>query len=144
MTLDEILAMWEVDSRVDYSEVGRCSADIPILHHKYLKQHSHERLRLRKMQEDLKVLRHQKHLFYLDGPDEETEARGWRLPPKGRILKGEVQQYVDTDQDVVKATLALAYQNEKVDVLGSIMGSINFRSNALKNAVEWEKFKVGA
>jgi hypothetical protein len=40
--------------------------------------------------------------------------------------------------------LKIAVQQEKVDVLESIIKSIKDRGFQIKNAIEWERFKVGA
>jgi len=144
MDLDEIFNQWEQDSKIDLLELSRSASDVAVLHHKYHKLLSRERLILRKMEADLKVLKLEKSEFYIDGPTQEQVERGWKLPPRGRVLKTEAPNYVEADEDVIKQTLRFAYQKEKVEVLESIIRSIMHRGFQIKSAIDYEKFKVGA
>lgn len=142
MNIEEISSEWEKDNDVDISMVSEISKDIPLLHNKYYKEFSKERFKLKSLELDLKKLRLDKYEFYTQGPNETTPDH-WSLPAIGRVIKSEVQQYIDTDPDVVKLTLKIAAQIEKVDYLESIIKLINNRSFHLKNIVEWERFKNG-
>ena len=144
MELDAIFDLWEQDSKIDLLELSQSAADIAVLHHKYHKLLSRERLLLRKMEADVKSLRMEKMEFYIDGPSQEQIDRGWKLPPRGRVLKTDAPNYVEADADVIKQTLRLAYQKEKVEVLESIIRSIMHRGFQVKSAIDYEKFKVGA
>ena len=57
MKLEEIFGEWEKDSKVDRTELGDVALNIPKLHHKYFKLFSHERLLLRKLEQDMKKLK---------------------------------------------------------------------------------------
>lgn len=144
MTLEDIQDAWLEDSKFDRSELGNVSLDIPKLHHKYYKIFSAERLRLRKMETDFKELKRDKWEFYLDGPTEEQLELGWKLPAKGRILKTDIPQYMDSDPEIIEMTLKMSYQLEKVDFCESIIRTISNMNWVVKNAIEWERFKVGA
>jgi hypothetical protein len=142
-TLEEIQAMWEKDSDLDRSQLGVEALVGPKLHHKYWKLFSAERMRLKRDSAALKKFAHKKFVFYSQGPTRETEALGWKLPPCGKILKGEAREYVDCDDDVVALTLAVAEQAEKVEFLESIIKNLKERGFAVKNAMDWEKFLNG-
>ncbi len=144
MNFTAVSAMWEEDSKIDRSEISRASSDIPILHNKYYKIFSAERYKYRKMEMDLKALKLAKFEFYTQGPNEETDEKGWKLPASGRILKSEAQAYVDTDPDIVEANLRMFAQSEKVDYLEAIIKMIMNRGFQLKSIVDWEKFVNGA
>lgn len=143
MKLEEIQNLWSVDVQIDRSELGSMSLNIPFLHNKYFKIFSTERLILKKMQEDLKVLKNDKYDFYQDGPTEEQMKMGWKLPPKGRILKSDVPRYVETDSDIIKENLKIAYQQEKIEFLESILKTIGNMGYHIATAVRWEQFKNG-
>lgn len=143
MKIDDIYDEWEKDSHIDRSELGDESLKIPKLHHKYFKIFTHERLILRKYEAELKQLRLDKHEFYTLGPTEETHEKGWKLPPQGKILKSEVSNYIDADKDVVNLTLKIGIQQEKIELLQSIIKSLTNRGFNIKAAIDWEKFKVG-
>lgn len=143
MKIDDIYDEWEKDAHIDRTELGEESLKIPKLHHKYFKIYTHERLVLRKYEAELKQLKLLKHEFYTLGPTEETHEKGWVLPPQGRILKSEVGNYVDADKDVVNLTLKVGIQQEKIELLQSIVKSLTNRGFNIKAAIDWEKFKVG-
>ena len=143
MKIDDIYAEWEKDSQLDRAELGEEALKIPKLHHKYFKIFTHERLQLRKLETELKQLKLEKHEFLTLGPTEETHARGWRLPPQGKILKSEVNNYIEADKDIVNLSLKIGIQHEKIDLLDSIIKSLTARGFNIKAAIEWERFKVG-
>jgi hypothetical protein len=51
--------------------------------------------------------------------------------------------HIDSDSDIIKSTLRIAVQQEKVDVLESIIKSLNGRGYNIKAAIDYEKFKTG-
>jgi len=65
------------------------------------------------------------------------------LPPQGKILKSEVNNYIEADKDMVNLSLKLGIQHEKIDLLESIIKSLTARGFNIKAAIEWERFKVG-
>jgi hypothetical protein len=143
MKLEEIQDLWERDARIDRTNLSVESLGINVLHQKYWKIFSQERLRLVKLDQEVKKLRHDKWVFYIQGPTSETVAAGWEMPPSGRVLKPDVNGYIDSDPDVIKLNLTYGLQKEKVQFLESIISMIQFRSNQIKNAVEWAKFEAG-
>lgn len=145
MTLDEILEEWEKDGPIDIVDLSiESTSKIPLLHHKYFKMFSYERTKLKKMESDLKKLRFDKFQFYTEGPDESTPKEWLSLyPARGKILKTEAGNYVDNDPDVIKLTLKVGLQGEKIALLESIIRMIMNRGFQIKNAIDWEKFKVG-
>lgn len=144
MTLDEIFEEWSGDTQIDQTELGNAALGLAKMHHKYYQMLSRERLLGKKLEAELKQLKLEKMEFYQDGPTQEQIDRGWKLPAKGRILRSDVGNYVDSDSDVVAAQLKLAYQNEKIDLLQDIIKTISNRGFHIKSAIEWERFKVGA
>lgn len=144
MQLEELQKAWAEDAKFDQSELGAEALRTPLLHHKYWKLYSAARAELRRAEAELKKLKHRKYVFYSQGPSEETRALGWRLPPCGKVLKGEAREYVDTDDEVVGASLALGELAEKAEFLESIIKAVANRGFAIKSAIEWERFKVGS
>ena len=144
MKLEDIYTEWDKDSHINRSELGDEVLKIPKLHHKYFQIFSHERLLLRKYEAELKQLKLAKHEFLTLGPTEETHARGWTLPPQGKILRSDVNNYIDADQEVIALTLKIGLQQEKIELLESIIKSLTNRGFNIKSAIDWEKFKVGA
>lgn len=143
MTLDEIFELWRTDSQIDETELGRESLNIPRLHHKYYRLLSNERMIYHKRRGEYGELKLEKTIFYTDGPSKEQVEKGWKLPPRGKILKNEVDKYLEADPDLITLKLKLSLQEEKVTVLEDIIKTLNNRGWQIKNALEWLKFTNG-
>ncbi len=143
MKLEDIRNMWSLDAKIDNTELSHEALRIPSLHSKYYGIYTEERLRLRKYETDMKKLRLEKFEFFTQGPTKETQERGWVLPPIGRVIKSEVNNYIDADDDIIELTLRIGIQQEKTDLLESIIRTLNNRGFLIKNAIDFEKFKTG-
>lgn len=144
MQLDQILELWRKDSELDRTELGEEALKIPSLHSKYYTIFSTERLHLRKLEQEHKVLSKVKTEYYNGNLDyDELKERGWD-PCQLKILRQDVPQYVDADKDIIDLNLKIAYQKEKVDLLDNIIRSLQTRGYNIRAAIDWEKFKMGA
>ena len=144
MKTEEIFELWGQDSQIDKTELGDAALEIPKLHHKYFQILLNERLVLRKFEAEMKQLKLDKYEFYTQGPNEETVKKGWKLPAKGIILKADIPMYMDADPDLVNQSLKIGLQQEKVSFLEDIIKSINNRNFIVRNAIDWQKFTMGA
>lgn len=144
MKLEEIFELWEKDSVIDRTDLGNESLEISKLHFKYYKIFVYEKIRLKKYESDMKVLRLDKYDFYVNGHNDETLKKGWVQPAIGRILKNDVQMYLDADPDIIRLNLKIGIQDEKISLLESIIRTIFDRKFVIKNTIEYEKFKMGA
>jgi hypothetical protein len=144
MKLEDILKEWEQDSVIKREILDEEALRIPVLHKKYHTIYTHERLILRKLEVELKVLKLDKYEFFTQGPNSETEKKGWVLPPIGKIIKSDVQQYIDCDKQVVELTLRVGTQHEKIELLDSIIKSLRDRGFQIRSAIDWIKFTSGA
>ena len=143
MKLEEIFDEWSKDSDIDRTELGSESLRIAKLHVKYFRMFSEERLVLKKMDTEHKVLYKNKCEWLNGTMDQETlKELGWK-PNFLKIMKSELQMYVDADQDIIKSNLRMSIQQEKVSVLESIIKSLQGRSFNIRAAIDWEKFKTG-
>jgi hypothetical protein len=72
----------------------------------------------------------------------ELEAADWE-PFQLKLLKADVQEYIDADDNVIESKKLLALQEEKVNYLESIVKSLTTRGYLIKNAIDWKKFTEG-
>ena len=144
MKIEDILEQWKEDSEVDRTELGDEALKIPKLHHKYYQMYIAEKLALRSLDADMKKLKLDKYEFYTQGHTEETRALGWELPAKGMILKADIPMYMDADKETIKLSLKIGIQQEKIELLESIIKSLNNRGYNIKAAIEWIRFTNGA
>lgn len=143
MKIEEIFSLWEVDCVIDRTELGTAALDISKLHKKYYQIFVNERMVLLKYEGELKILKLEKYEFYTQGPTKEQIDLGWRLPPIGKIIRSDVDTYIEADKDIIKATLRVAVQKEKISLLESIIRSLMNRNFNIKSAIDWERFKNG-
>lgn len=142
MTLEELLNEWEQDAPIKRTDITSEALNSPKLHSKYYRIYMGERARLIGWMNQLKQLKFNKFEFYTEGPNSETPS-GWALPAKGRVLKADVDRYLDADKDLLDLTQKVDLQKEKVKMIESIISSISFRNNSIKNAIEMIKFESG-
>jgi hypothetical protein len=143
MNFEKIKEMAEKDLAIDDTELGNESTRIPQLHNKYLVIFHDERLVLRKAQSDYRTLRKDKWEYYTGKMSQErlTEL-GWQ-PFQSRILRNDLDVYMDSDPDLSALRVKIEYQEEKVDYLESVLKGISQRHWVIRNSIEWRKFTNG-
>jgi len=144
MKFEDIMNMWAEDSKMDKTELGEESLKIPLLHHKYYKVFVEEGMMLKKLEQDYKTLYRLKHEYYMGILDQETlEQHGWQPNPL-KILKQDINIYIDSDQDLQRITAKIDIQKQKLSFLESAIKTVTNRGYLIKNAIDWERFKSGA
>jgi len=143
MKLEDIQDHWETDSKIDRTELGEESLKIPQLHSKYYKMYSAERLTLKKLNSDYKILYKTKYEYYNGSlSQEELEENNWD-PQQLKLLKSDIPVYIDADLDLIKIKQRIEIQEEKLNFLESIIKSLTNRGFNVKAAIDWVKFTQG-
>jgi hypothetical protein len=144
MKLEDIYAMWEADCKYDDLNLDKDSLNISSLHAKYNRLLSETRSQLRACFIQRKTranLLRDYYLGNLNNPDDLD--RIGRPPFLQKVLKNEVQGYIDADDELIKLETRTAMLEEKVDVIVEIMKCIHKRGYDIKSAIEWRKFTNG-
>ena len=124
MKFEEIQKEWTHDCPIDETELSQESVKIPQLHNKYLIFFHDERLRLRTMKFDHSKLLKVKREYFSGRMDEtELEAYDWE-PFQYKLLKADVQEYIDADDDIIEGKKKISLQEEKVEYLESVVKSL--------------------
>lgn len=145
MKIDDVVAMWQKDCKIDETELSLESLKIPSLHAKYLKIYSTQKLKLRALNLKRKELKVRLSDYYkgdLNNP-EDLEEIGREPWPK-KVLKQDLFDYVEGDVDMIALNTKIVYQEEFVDVLTEIVKNINGRGYVIKNSVDFLKFTMGS
>ena len=143
MTLEELNEMWAKDAKIDDAALGSEATKIPQLHNKYYMLYSKEVLRLRKYKADLKELEHAKFEWYTGSlAEEDMKARGWRPNPL-KILRADVNKYIESDKDIIHLSLKLDYHMQLANYLEDIVTQIISRNSIITSAIDWAKFQAG-
>ena len=141
MTLEELQESANRDLKIDETDLGSESINIPILHNKYLQHFNKFSLLLKKAEYDHRVLKRQKWEYYTGKADPSVYQE---KPFDIKVLKADVHIYMDSDPELQKADQKVAYLNQIVKYLEQVLRSINNRTFLIKNAIEWKKFTSGA
>ena len=135
--------MWEQDSKMDKTELGDESLKIPLLHHKYYKLFVEEGLLLKKLEQDYKSMYKLKYEYYMGVLDQETLTEMNWEPNSLKILKQDLSIYTDADQDLQRIQAKIDIQKQKLSFLESAIKAVSNRGYLIKNAIDWNRFKVG-
>lgn len=146
MDLKMILDMWSSDCVIGQTSLDESSRQTPLLHAKYLELLSTAKLRLKKAEQEQKVLLKDKWLYYNGKMDQsEIEEKGWKPDPFDglKILKGEMDYYYDSDPEIQHSVEKIEYIKTIIDTLNEILNNVNWRHQTISNMIKWRIFESG-
>lgn len=146
MTLDQIHEEWAVDSKINKFELDECSRLTPELHAKYLALLSKAKMKLTQVEFKQKELMLQKWKWYQGKMSrEEVERLGWDPDPFDglKILKGEMEHYVEADPELQQSEMKIVYCKEVISTLEEIINNLKWRHSTIKNMIDYKKFEAG-
>ena len=143
MKLEEIQELWNRDREIDYTELGTESIRIPLIHDKYLKIFTQEKIRLKSVEFEMLQLVRAKTEYYSGKMSQEELNKRGREPYLERLLKNEVNSYVESDDDIIRMKQQVVLIEEKIHYLDAVIRMINNRGFQIMNALDWLKFSLG-
>jgi len=140
---DDINTMWSKDCKIDEANLVSEARRIPELHSKYYNLFFKEALRVKKLKSDLKELERAKIEYYNGSMcEEELKERGWKPNPL-KILRNDLDRYIQSDKDVINLSLKIAFHEEQANYLESIIRQINNRNFVIKSMIDMLRFQAG-
>ena len=141
MNLEKLQDMWKSDSVIDTDLYCEESTKVPQLHMKYMEFFNTYSLMKKERELELNQLIRDKWLYYKG----KAPATVYKEMPFDLKLttKEEISMFIDADEDIKKIQYKLAYIDQTLVFLESVLKQINNRTFQIKNAIEWEKFKNG-
>ena len=134
MKIEELENSVEKDLYIDETILAKESLSTPVKHNKYLKMLLRERLKLKKLRNELYKISLGRTNYY-NGSDPD---------PFDYVLKDrEVKDYVRVDPLVVEAESKVTLQEEMVKYLEEICKMFERRGFVIKNAIDFMKFTQG-
>ena len=132
--------MWGKDSKIDEVMLDESSLRIPQLHHKYLTLLSEYNLMSKKHAQTMKVLQHQKWLYYSGkaAPQAYEEK-----PFPHKVMKSDVIHWIQIDEEIMKMEMKKELYDNTIRVLEEILKQIHQLSYNIKNAIQWRAFAGG-
>lgn len=144
MTLDALHTEWSADQELDFSYPDKVLRQIPFLHGKWWQYYTTERQRYMALKQDHDSLKRAKFDWYLGRLDEdERKARDWPPQPL-RIVRQEVDNYLNTDKDLQPLTGKLELQEVKLKFIEDCIKHINNRGYLIRSYIDYLKFSQGS
>lgn len=140
MKLEEIMLEVEKALAIDETNLARESLETPKIYGNILRIRTNESMLLHKHKHALKQLYADKRDYYLGRADPAVYKE---KPFNLKILKSEVDHYVDADSDIGELKLKIEVQTEKVEFLDSALKQIANRGFCIKNAIDFQKLMSG-
>ena len=141
MDLEQLQDLAEKDLKINDTELDLESLKTPQLHNKYLKHLNKFKLLLSKSQIDYYTLRKEKWEYYTGKAPQQVYAE---KPFNLKILKTDIDKYMDADPELVKLKQKVEYIQTVIDFLDRTIKQISNRGFQIKNAIDWRKFTSGA
>ena len=141
MTLEEIQELADKDLKINDMEYDLESIKTPQLHNKYMKFLNKFKLQLSIAENEMHILKRSKWEYYTGKASPEVYKE---KPFDLKILRQDVDKYIDSDTELQKSKQKVDYLNTIVDYLDRTVRQISNRTFTIKNAVEWKKFTSGA
>ena len=141
MTLEELQELADKDLKINDTELDLESLKIPQLHNKYSKFHTKFINLLKKTENERDRLIREKWEYYTGKADPMVYQQ---KPFNLKILKQDVDKYIEADEDYQKIKQKVDYLETIVDFLDRTIRQIQNRGFLIKDAIEWRKFTSGA
>jgi hypothetical protein len=141
MTLEELQELADKDLKINDTELDLESLKTPQLHNEFLKHLTKFKLMLSRAETEHNMLKRDKWEYYTGKAD----ASVYALKPFDlKILRTDIDKYLDADIDLQKSKQKVDYLQTTVDFLDRTIRQIANRGFTIKNAIDWRKFTSGA
>ena len=141
MTLEELQNLADKDLKINDTELDLESLKTPQLHNKYSKYYNKYKNLLKVAEQDLARITREKWEYYTGKADPMVYQQ---KPFNLKILKQDVDKYIEADEDYQKIKQKVDYLETIVDFLDRTIRQIQNRGFLIKDAIEWRKFTSGA
>ena len=141
MTLEELQDLAEKDLKINDTELDLESLKTPQLHNKYMKHLTKFKLMLSKAEAEFAQTKRTLWEYYTGKADASVYAQ---KPFDLKILRNDVDQYIQSDDEYIKAKQKVDYLSTTTDFLDRTIRQIQSRDWNIRNAIEWRKFTSGA
>ena len=141
MDLETLQEQVDKDLKINDTELDLESLKTPQLHNKYMKHYTKFKLMLTRAETDYSQVKRQKWEYYTGKADASVYAE---KPFDLKVLRTDVDKYIESDEEMIKAKQKVEYLQAVVDYLDKTLRQITNRTFTIKNAIDWRKFTSGA
>ena len=141
MDLEKLQEQADKDLKINDTELDLESLKTPQLHNQYMKHLTKYKLMLSRAETEYSILKKEKWEYYTGKADASVYAE---KPFDLKILRTDIDKYLDSDIDLQKHKQKVDYLSTTVDFLDRTIRQIGNRGFTIKNAIDWRKFTSGA
>jgi len=144
MNINDVKEMVKSDLGIDQTALDTESSRTPQLHNKYLVIFMDERIKLKRLENELSVLRRNKWLYYTGRMSKEELVQFNWEPFELNVLKTEANDLIDSDNEYIKMSQKADFQKEIVNYLEGVVKIVQNRQWQIRAMIDWIKFTQGA
>ena len=141
MDLEKLQELADKDLKINDTELDLESLKTPQLHNKYMKHLTKFKLMLSRAEGDLYNTKRELWEYYTGKADASVYAE---KPFDLKVLRTDVDKYIESDDELIKAKQKKEYLTTVVDYLDKTIRQLSNRGFTIKNAIDWRKFTSGA
>ena len=141
MDLEKLQQQADTDLKINDTELDLESLKTPQLHNKYMKHLTKFKLMLSRAEGDLYNTKRELWEYYTGKADASVYAE---KPFDLKVLRTDVDKYIESDEELIKAKQKREYLTTVVDYLDRTLRQITNRTFTIKNAIDWRRFTSGA
>ena len=141
MDLEKLQEQADKDLKINDTELDLESLKTPQLHNQYMKHLTKYKLMLSRAETEFNTMKREKWEYYTGKAPAEVYAE---KPFDLKILRTDIDKYLESDEDLQKAKQKVDYLSTTVDFLDRTIRLISNRGFIIKNAIDWRKFTSGA
>ena len=141
MDLEKLQEQADKDLKINDTELDLESLKTPQLHNQYIKHLTKYKLMLSRAETEYNIMKKEKWEYYTGKADASVYAE---KPFDLKILRTDIDKYLDSDIDLQKQKQKVDYLSTTVDFLDRTIRQIGNRGFTIKNAIDWRKFTSGA
>jgi len=141
MDLEQLQDLADKKLKINDTELDLESLKTPQLHNEFMKHLTKYKLMLSRAETEYNVMKRDKWEYYTGKADASVYAE---KPFDLKILRTDIDKYLDSDMDLQKQKQKVDYLNTTVDFLDRTIRQIGNRGFTIKNAIDWRKFTSGA
>lgn len=143
-TIDELLSEWSTDSTINELDIKGELIKIGNLKAKYLKAMSHHNLRVKVLEKEYNSMRKMKWEYFSGDLNNPQDLQTYGLEPwSKKVLRQDIQMYIDADKDIANLLLKKASNLEIVETCKEIIKELNNRTFQLRAYIDYKKFLEG-
>ena len=141
MDLEKLQELAEAKLKINDTELDLESLKTPQLHNEFMKHLTKFKLLLTRAEDEFKLIKRDKWEYYTGKADPAV----YKLKPFNlKIMRSDVDKYIESDEEYTKAYQKVKYLEVTVDFLDRTIRQISNRGFLIKDTIEWRKFTSGA